>query len=72
MGFKVSTKECPWILAKMGSWFKSDLSEIMGMWNVDYQFVNTESRDVLGIEYSIPMEQTFKDMVNSMMDTGVL
>jgi hypothetical protein len=56
MGFKVATRELPWILGYVGSWFKSDIAFLMKGWNIDYQFVNTESRDVLGIEYSIPME----------------
>lgn len=72
MGYSCSTKECPWLVAKMGSWFMAELASMMKTWGIDSNFENTQSREILGIDYSISMETTIKEMVESMMDTGVI
>lgn len=72
MGYSVATRECPWWVAKVGAVFMSELASTMKGWGIKTEFVNTESKEVLGIGYTTPMEQTIKDMVLSMMATGVL
>ena len=54
------------------SWFNAELAGFVKVWGELSEFRNDESRNVLGIDYSITMEQTLKDMAESMMDTGVL
>jgi hypothetical protein len=41
-------------------------------WEVETTFANDESRQTLGINYSIPMDKTITDMAYSMIETGVL
>jgi hypothetical protein len=50
----------------------SELNHAVKNWGVESVFVRTQSQDILGIEYSIPMEDTLNDMAQSMIDTGAL
>ena len=54
--YSVVTKECPKWMASIASVFLSELAQTMKVWGVKTEFDNTQSREVLGVTYPIPME----------------
>lgn len=69
-GYSVTTMQLPWIMAKAGSFFSAQMSSLMRAWGKDMSFRNTQSREVLGIQYEREMAQTINEMVYSMIETG--
>ncbi len=55
----------------MGSWFKPELKHAVRKWGLELSFDNSQSRDVLGVQYG-DMNKTIIDMTYSMFATGAL
>ena len=71
VGYKPTKSELPKWLASLGSIFMNELKQVLNEWNKIIILENTQSVQTLGIEYR-PFEQTVKEMVLSMWETGAL
>lgn len=71
-GYTPVTRELPKFLCQVASLFMSELKFAVAKWGVEESFSCQRSRDILGLEYSIPMADTINDMAQSMIDTGSL
>ena len=58
-------------LVTIGSWFKPELKHAVRMWGLELSFDNSQSRDVLGVQYG-DMNKTIVETTYSMFATGAL
>ena len=58
-------------LVTIGSWFKPELKHAVRMWGLELSFDNSQSRDVLGVQYG-DMNKTIIETTYSMFATGAL
>ena len=64
--YNIKTGEIKYCFMYIGSFFDKGAAEAIASWNVDYELINTRSREILGINYR-PMKETLVDMGHSMI-----
>lgn len=71
MGYEISTRPAPtWIMWIM-AWFHPVVAAIYPMMDTSYYLDNSQSREILGIEYK-PAEQTIIDCGYSLIEHGIV
>ncbi len=70
-GYNFSTKELQRCLVNVGAWFKPELKHALRMWGLPTTFDNSQSREVLGVQYG-DMNKIVVEMTYSMFETGAL
>lgn len=70
-GYPIPESEAKYCLVKFVSFFRSDAAKLAAYWGRRLQINNQNSREVLGINYR-PISPCLKEMVESMIDMGML
>ena len=65
------TGELSYCSISIGAIFMPELKLIKPMWGIDQHFDNSQSREVLGLEYG-DINKSLVEMVYSMFETGAL
>jgi len=69
---KVTKKEMPKAVVQVGGLFNARVNTMNSLWGKPIIMDNSQSREVLGIEYSRNLRKTINEMVLSMIETGAL
>ena len=69
--YKIADRELPFCPVKIVSTFDKSIKKAIQYWNVNYDFDNTKSKEVLGIEYR-PIEDTVVEMSEQMIKLGLI
>jgi dihydroflavonol-4-reductase len=70
-GYKLRTGELNYCSITIGALFIPELKLIKPMWGINQHFDNSQSREVLGLEYG-DINKSLVEMVYSMFETGAL
>lgn len=69
--YKISHKEISYCPIKFASYFNSQVKLLLPVWRRELRVDNTQSREVLGIEYRDPKD-TLKAMGDCLIDIGAV
>jgi len=70
-GYPIPRSEAKFCLVKFIGIFRNDARKIAAYWGREMAIDNSQSKDVLGIEYR-PISDTMKEMVESMIAKGMI
>ena len=71
MGYTIPTAEAKYCLVKFIGFFRADAARIAVYWGREMKVNNQRSIDVLNINYR-PLEDSFREMADSMIDQGMI
>jgi len=69
-GYNFNPSDMRWFVLKIASWFKPEVKNLLFSWEKDYTFDNTNSRNILKVDYNEDLPKCVKEMAYKMIESG--